>query len=634
MSDRIPLPFKQDSGMSFEAYKTRMPLQVTGDDSTQASFDLAKEDAAVELIAQNMSMSELEGQGGKYLNPEEANARYPHMEKAFTEPVHPFVAQLLSDQQDERQKKQAIIAMGPQDMWTKTKALGAGFMAHMTDPLELGAQYLIGWGVGKVVMQSAWAARATMLAEKAQLGESFAATKAGQELVASLAGTKAKDQAIKSGATAAEAWIKGSAVESKVLEGQVMEHFLPRTLYHSVEAGAGNLIQSAAQEAAVAGTNIREQREYDPYQGMQNVAVSTFFGTVLGVGAKELTTRSQAKLSRFIKQTSPEADLAVARSAVGNMAEGIRPNTEPVLKALAQETDVRSEYNYEPLTKASARGKKFFVASDALPNIHPENVRPIGEEWGVNAVKMTDDPYKASAAANRAMADTPGHVFEVSANKLNPIDINQSLPKDAIPAFRKATEGILSERDFLRGSPKTQLTAVWDAIDSGDVSEARIVQLQEDLKKLGYNAFQDDGRSVGGFEHGPHNDLSVFDHSILKEKAVHEPTELRNDPPPQAAEEMTKYRDDVRNRVDIDGHLLDGFDETLKSHEALGLGKDNDFKYVDDEIEAQVEQLKSLEEQGLLDADDAKELEALKNINKEFNIEETLMKAAIHCVSR
>lgn len=588
-SEQVVLPFGTDSGQqSFEQYKTRDALQVTSGDAARASFDLAWQDTATGLIARTAAMgnsftraigvgADLQNSGARDLSPEEANQRYPNMPTKWNQPVNPYVAQMMSDREDERAKLMATLEAGPQDIWSQTKYAGAGLLAHAMDPLEFGAAEVAGWGVGGLVSKSAWGARASNL--------------------------------VRSGVATP----------------------LERLGFHAAEAVPGNLIQSTALEAGTALVDKQEGKAFDPVEAMKNIAVQTFFGSVLHTGIKEFSFQAQNRLSRFVNRNSPEADLAIARTAVSQMQQGVTPNVEPILEAIAKETDVNDGYQYQPIVKGEFADKSLYVATDAADGFNPNSSRHFGEEVG-RGTKVTDNAQVANAASSRAMADSEGHVWEVKAKDLNPIDLQTALPEDAKPAFKEALNGVVNDKTFEIASPLEMMRKLNDEIDAGNIPEERITKLQEDLKQLGYNAFQNDGTSVGGYSHSPHNDLTVFDNSVLDpQKQWAGNGELRNDPTQPDIQKQIDYMKDPRNRWEATPKAIDSFEENFKKFQDSPQGKSNDFSYAENDAQAYQEHLQSLDNQGILDESGKADLEALRNFDKVQEVNKTLFKALESC---
>lgn len=669
--DRVPLPFGgSDSGdMTFDQYKTRPPLQVTSGDAAQATFEEAQLNTGMGILARSTAVgndtlnsvlkhtpygegANLTGSGVRDITPEEANTRYPDMETKWNKPVNPYVAQMMSDREQESRQLQATIEAGPQDFWSKAKYMGAGILAHAMDPIEFGAAALVGWGTGAVVSRTAWGAKQAFLA------------KAGLQTLG------------------------------------------PRTAYHAIEAVGGNLIQTGALEGADAAVTHQEGQEVDPIKSMQNVAVNTFFGSVLHLGIKEASFQMSNKLSRFVAKNNPEADLMVARTAVGQAEQGIRPDVEPIFKAVAQETDVKGDYQYEPLTgvgkgssdfnlsrqkfsdyniedykqrvehlnsrladpnldpavkeayettlkstqdkidqisknpdahviQGNFGDRKFYIASDPSDKFNPDATRHFGDVLGSDdSIKMTDNANVANAAANRALSDSPGKIFEVSAKDLNPINIDQPLPENAKAAFQSALEGIMKPEEIEKATPKEMLTKMWDAIDNADIPQEKITELQDKLKEQGYNAFLGDGSKVLGFDHSQHNDVTVFDKEVLKptDQSWDSNPEIRNSPTPQEIADQTERIQDPKQKILVDPKAVDAFETRMQESQGSPLAKDNDLNYVDEQAQNYTDDLQQLDKQGLLDEQGKADLEALGQIDKNAELDRTLFKALETCL--
>lgn len=682
--DTFPLPQDSSEAMTFEQYKSQQaPIQVNLLDTLTNPFKEAADGTAVNLLARRSAVNELQATGAKDLTPEQANARYPEMSTKWNKPVNPYVAQMLSDREQEQRQRQLAIDMGPQDPFSKTIQFGAGLLAHAMDPLETGAGMLTGWGVGAVVAKSVW----------------------------------------------------GSAAVKAIAEGSAS--FGTRAAFHGIEAVSGNLIQNTALEAGGATVNNMEGGQFSPEEAMQNVAVNTFFGSLFHGAIKEasygLSVMTPARrLTRFLKNTDPKYDVVLARSVVGALTDNIHPAPEKIMQAIVGETDVRGEYQYQPLQSAPekvqtnevvqqglinkikemtsstgtldlsvaakrqilseeirslAKGNRgqspsisaetkdmlinlldkksneifakdranFFdginnirdfikvIAPEEVSNLdslNPEARRqkfyiaadnsgqplPLGDDIG-EGVRMTDNPHKAAAAGDV--------MHEVEASKLNPINTNAPIPENARAAFESAIEGVPTDKGFLDGSARDVLLSIKSAIDEGAIPQERITKLQEDLKGLGYNAFLSDGKDVFGFPHSPHNDLTVFDDSVIEHKNSMDTSQApKNDPSPQDIQAATDYAKDPKNSLEVDAKQLEQFTKRMQENDSLGLGKDNDFKYLDDQIQVQKDHLESLNKQGILDQQGAAELADIQKYEKLEQVGRTLLKAAADCVTK
>lgn len=577
----MALPLGQDKDIDFDAYKN-LQAGATSDEAVEASFDQAIDDTAVMIWARHKALNEYDKSGAKMLSPEEANARYPGMPTAWQEPVNPYQAQFEYDREIERNVRLQKIQSGPQDWWTKTKMFGAGMVAHLMDPIEFGVGIFTGWGIGAVAARGALGAKVALTARAVGAGTASTGARIG---------------------------------------------------YNVAEAAAGNLIENVAQEQAMSAQQIRENREYDPQEGMMNVAIGSFALPTV-VGLKDIGFWGGNRLKRAIRGTSPEADLAVARGAVGQLDQGIRPNSEFVMEALAKETDVNPElhpgkitYQYAPITK-DAQPKELYVVTSGA-DINSDRVH-VGDEY-LGGTQLTDNPGVANAAAVRSFADSEGAVWKVNTSELNPVNLSQKIPDDLQAEFGAVAKAVgVTDKQLAELTGREVLDMAMNAIDEGDADETLIKTLKAELSKKGYNSWTHDGTKRLGYDHAPHNVVEVFDDAVLKPVGHYKADpEVRADATDQLKQRAQEYNDDVRNRVDVSRTDYDEFTERVKTEDhAPGA-----FDRINDEaLENNIADLKAWKEQGLLDEQGAKQLDELIEMDAKFEAEDKLMKAVVSCV--
>jgi hypothetical protein len=594
---RPPLPTGGYAVPSVEQYD-QQPAAVSQDEASKAASELSGLDTATMLYARYSSMKDLEARGGTKLSPDEANQRFPDMPVPFREPINPLVAQFQFDQFQDRQKLAEKIAMGPQDAWSRTKTWGNGLLSHLMDPVEFGAGTLIGWGAGAVV----------------------GTTGAGASLMA------------RGGLMSAE-----KAAELGLRTGN---SFLARTAFNAIEAGTGNLVQNAGQEVATAKVATMEGQQYDPVEGLMNVGVSTFAGTVFGVGLKEASFRLGNAWNRMLKGTSPEADLPIARAVVGNLENDIRPDATPLLEGIARETDVNPkdfglpEYHYEPVEPGHISDRKFYVPTkDASLDFKTGEKLSTGDDFGMG-VQLTDNPGVANAAASRSLSDAVGAVHEVEfQGELKPVFENQVLPENLREQFRAELASI-GEKDAKSMvddmSTKDILKTIQTAIDEGDLPPERMQVLAEEMRRQGYNALVDDGSTHMGVEHSPHNKITVLDESLLKQKATFEPEpSVINVPDQEHLESVAARQSDLKSHTLFD-------DEKFKKIEARIQEMDTEASYnptkMHQETEEMLKEVEDLVKQKLMTPSELAELKAIREEISFKEIENKLVKAAIGCV--
>lgn len=476
-----------------DEWETQPPL-ITADDAVSAAGDLAWFDTATGLAARSGSnipeamgrvagavtrtvgpaffgkegteqfikdfgydlssgVAQLAETGATPLTPEEANKLYPFMDQPFNEPINPYLAKLKADQQIEKQELQYKIQNGPQDMWTKTKQFGVGLLAHMLDPIELGAGYVVGLGIGGAAV-------------KGYLGQAAA-------------------QSAKAGGI-------GAAL---------------------VEGSGGALIENVAQEGA---QKLVENKEgiVDPRSGSEiatDVVIGSLFPAAIQVGVR--APRAIGRIGRMLKNTSPEADLPMVRHTIQAAETGTMPNVEPMIKALAKETDVDPKlvnYEFQPVdidpatNTASVEGKTFYVATaDSAPDAATV---PLGDDVGFGT-HLTDHPGVADAAGARSMADGIGTVKEVNVDNLKPLNMNDVIPEDLLRDIENHIDFTLSEGRTV----KEVLQMVRDGVDAGDIPDFALDRVKRSIQRAGYDSLISDGKTHMGVDHTPHNHIILLD---------------------------------------------------------------------------------------------------------------------------
>lgn len=588
MADRFVLPMQEEAGRSFDQYMNQEPV-TSSTEAMKASFDVAMDDTAAMLWARNSAMSELEKNGQTKISADEANKRFPGMIRPFREDINPVVAQHLYDRNQEKTELQRKIQNGPNDGWAKTKNFGAGMLAHLMDPMEFGAGWIVGIGVGGLMARGAFGARAATAARAVESGTASLGTRVGVDIA---------------------------------------------------ESGAGNLVENTLQEVATAPTVIREGDQYDPVAGMQNIAVSTFAGTV-GMTAAKVAGKAAFKgiftsgkrLMRALRDTSPEADLMVARTAVGQLEQGIIPNAEPIVHALAKETDINLEahpgkmsYNYAPLERGE-NGKEFYVVTSGE---FGADGKAVGDKY-TEGMQATDHPGVANAAAARATDGAQGTVWKVKASEIEPLNLNEMVPENVRPAFDAVLNKLDEKVDFDQTTGKDILDGIMAAIDEGDLEAKDLDGLTAALKEQGYNAWVHDGKTRLGYEHSPHNVLEVFDKDLLVPEGKFSPDpEVRTDPVQDQINMAEQYGSGIKNRTDIDSDLHDDFVKSLKAEDVK---LTQSVAEAPERTQALVEELDALDKQGLLnDPQMKRELEAIKELQTKFEMEDLATKAMAFCV--
>lgn len=576
---RIPLNFKPDSDRSFEDYMGQ-DVPVSSSEATIAAFTLATQDTASMLIGRQLVASDFEGRGVGKISAEEANQRFPEMHTPFREPVNPYMAQLQFDKQQRDMELQRKVENGPDDAWTKTKIFGAGLLAHLMDPIETGASAMLSWGVGGMATKGFFGAKTAAAAKAVQAGTAGFGARAG---------------------------------------------------VRALETVTGDLTQNIGQEILLGNTISREGGEYNPETGelLTDLALNTAGGAGFFFGVREGFTQF-SKLFRMLKSTSPQADLAIARTVVGNLDNDVRPNITPILESLAKETSVKPQefglphYNYEPVDTTNVVGKKFYISTvDTAPDAKSGIKTALGDDFGMGT-HLTDNPGVANAASSRGMADNMGAVHEVTFNEnnLNPLSLDAPVPE--------SMQGLLAKADLPPEAPlRDVLSVLQSAMDEGDLPDNFMDSVKQQMLDNGYNALISNGEKHMGVDHTPHNHITLLDDNLIEQTGTYSPNPaVKAEIQHEVITKAMEHSQDYKNHTLVESTK---FDEMMKSLDETP-GQTIESSKLRDNIQEQIDSISELDNQKLLSSDEKKMFESLKEEFKDLDIKHTLVKAVASCV--
>lgn len=583
--DRLPLPQEQEAGWDYNQYLNQTP-RTSSSEATGAAWDIAQMDTGVGLLSRWKARRDFEALGAKPLDPDEANARYPGMPKPFREPIDPYVAQMLNDQNETKRSLENKIMAGPDDNWTKTKMFGAGVVAHLMDPLEFGAGAVTGWGVGGVLAKTAMGAR---LAEAGAAG---------------------------------------------------------KVAFSAVESLGGNVAQNVAQEGVIAANAAQEQQDYDIHDGISNALIGAAFGTMFHMGIKEgfapavgKTYSAGKNLARNLFAKTPEADMAIVRTIVSQAERDFNPDIHPIIKAIAKETDVRPDdfpgkfsYDYTPATREDLAGRKFYFPAKANEKFSGADRILIGDERMIGA-QGSDNPGVANAGANRSFSDGSGVVWEADGSKLKPVFLSERVGEDLSSSYVEALKDIVDNPvDFVNNATHGEvLDTMWEAVDSGLKEPADVLKVQDEMKAKGYNAVIEDGSNVMGEAHRPHNLVTLLDDSAIEPLGYKSTDpEIRQAPQGDELARIARDANDPLNNTLVDRVAYQKFQEDLKNLESMGSA--DPLTEVDKKVNEFMEDTKLLEKTGQADPERLASMEQLQEFAKDAENWHVALKALKNCV--
>lgn len=137
-------------------YETDIQPQVTRRQGIGAAFDLAR----MSTLSGYIHSGRPDKRGEEMLDPEYLNDLYPHLERPFTESVSADYARHVINRDIKRKELMDLMNRAPNDVLQGTMELGAGFLASMIDPYEVG----IGMATGFALQAGVTAVRAGRLA--------------------------------------------------------------------------------------------------------------------------------------------------------------------------------------------------------------------------------------------------------------------------------------------------------------------------------------------------------------------------------------------------------------------------------------------------------------------------------------
>lgn len=561
--DSFVADFTPVSTTSLEEYDQIESIPTLGE-TASLNFQRAWEDTAVGLLARKHALSNLENSGRK-LTPDEANERYPNLPNPFRDEVSESAAQFLSDQAAERRELERRIAKGPDGLLAGTANFGAGLMAHMMDPIEMSASFVTGWGAGAALGRSAAGAK---LLRKAQTS------------------TKA------------------------------------RVGLNTFEAGSGNLLENLAQETLIANQMLAEGR--DPAtlgEAALNTAVSTVAGTLVGVGVKEAANFTSRAMARIYKSSAPEAEVTVTNNIMSEMLSGRRPDPEPYIKALADETNITHKdfpqagkfYSYAPLERTQVRNKEFLFVTRG----RDINTAPVftADDLGFG-VTLTDSPFVANGSAVRSAFDQPGTIHSVRFDDLNFLDARQPIPSEMRKTISGAyTELGLSKTGLNQKPLRDALREIRDAVDNSVDKDELLQDVGRAFRDQGYDAILDDGtRRLNIDNHTPHNSITLLNEQKLRSQGSYEPdTSVIGKPDKLSIQQAADKKLNGPKDLDFSSELRSQVDKKL-----VELGnvdpRNIDISAKKMENDLKIQEIESLDKQRLLDEELKTAFEELKNL--------------------
>lgn len=282
----------------------------------EAAYELATMDTFMGGWARDTALEDMNGPSAKKLDPEELNSKYTDVEVPFNKPMSEVAAFHLNEEGKKRRQLAEIIQNGPKgSFYGQVANLGAGLIAHATDPVEFGVGAFTGMGIRGL----------GVLAKSGTFGSYSAITKSGEILA------------------------KGG-FRTEAAEGIL-----------------GNL----ALEPIMYNQSKRAQVDYGIEDAFISVVGGGLAAPVLKKGLSKLINLPDSTVGMALKNSvgqvqegfrpTPELHVKGYRDiALRNPPEG------------AQLGEIRSSYKFEPVAPEAMKDKPFFMTGDSLES--PKNI--------------------------------------------------------------------------------------------------------------------------------------------------------------------------------------------------------------------------------------------------------------------
>lgn len=519
------LPFTAPVNESIDS----VAAPLTGSEAAGQVFDSSFLDTGIQSLARISAVDDLNN-GSEEYPPQELNSLHPGMPKPFTRPMNLQQASFIAEQQAEEMRRQQLINQGPKGLFYGALNFGAGLLPHALDPIELGAGYLVGAG----------------------LGVAAAGSRIGVAL--GVRTTQATGIAARMGLPLMPTTVGSTALQT-----------FGRT---AVEGAVGNAVVEPLMMAAAS----KDMREYTA----ETFFMSTIGGAVGFAGARYGVSKAMS----FAFERGKRIHSSLFKSTAAQLDNAQVVNTKEWVKSMIDETNIKPN----PDLGIRVDGKSDYVYAKKVnpvgDNVYVTFNRPtgtelkmstlhnrIGDDYGIG-IYATTDPFVANGTAGRADLDVGGSIYRMKVSDVKMADLDLKFGDDAnldravVDWFaknnirgvelnnKKTIKGIVEEARMLAGKNK--------------ISEKSFLGLKESFEGRGFDGMTHDNSSWGGFDHRPANTHIFFSADKLKKQGqfqankeiVHKPsdkilTELREQ---QASKQnLTHY--DREAEIILDKHI-------------------------------------------------------------------------------
>lgn len=539
-----------------------------------AAFELGVKDTFVSRFMQsNMINDELEMKDpiGK-LQPEELNQRFKDVEIPFDKPTSFLMANEINEEAKEKKRLLSVITNNGKDGGTAI-SLASGLLAHALDPVEAGADILLGLGTAGV---------GNLLTGAAKVG------KFGKKSAAIL-----------------------SATERARSMGTLTKNM--------IEGVAAN----AALEPYFLDTSKTMQEKYD----LSDSAISIIGGGIVFPAAAHGLGRGFRGIANNAKWMGE-----ASKSVISQLASGKRPDLSVIgkirqnhftAKTMALPDTLRGSYKYMEMSPDELTTRKFYMIQDTQGVLdYSEHRVPYSSNYfGEDGVHITDSPIEAERGALDPMGDV-GEVRQISLKTQNLLDIDQ--PVTEFGYVRDAIDDPILKEAF--DDAESLNAAFKDITDLAELNghDVRSVThaMHNAIKSQGFDGvnYREEGTANGAFIYAPEN---------IKDEAI-----LRPDPkeaPVVNTQDIMKAKEDMLNNPKRDIFFNENIQKEIdefKGIDEFNLRKNEEY------LNKHKTDLQQLRENGLATKEDEATLKMLELEEKLDLADDVTFKKIVNCLLR
>lgn len=566
---REAFPFNTiDEDFEFDS----QPIETTFGQVYGASRELNELDTALGAIRRLNKNLELRRRDAVRIDPKELNRQFPDLSVPFTEPMSMELAESIAEQQRKRSQLQGVINSG--EDYSGLANLAGGFVAHATDPIELGIGVLAEVG----------------------LGVALGATTVGRTLFGFGAGRASLGQIFARGA--AEGTIEGLITEPLVI-----------------------------------AANEQDRQDYTSADAFQNIALQAFVGGGLRTGV-EVTGRA-VKYGRnkiFSNSVTEDSGLAEAnlKDSVSRVANDKNINPQATTRAYVDQItrqngdiDFANRTNrFTPLDDVEIGKRTFFTSVETSGRS-----RVIGDQYG-DGVYITDSNIGANGVSANSFTQRAKEIVEVSVKEnAKLLNLETVIPRELRDLFKEPLSK--SFRDVDGALDNLNGVKIYDmirrGISDGVISENAIDKINTSLNARGYDGIRHEARSIMDIEATPQNVAMIFNESAIErgQRFKPKPQEVYKQTKQETADQVNQFLS-TRNDMDFDAESFRQFEDITRRQ-----FDDPDVREIEAGEDALFENLDSMKELGLIDEAQIEPIRAMKQQHAEYD---RFLKAAHFCV--